>query len=153
MIKINNYELHSQWEEFTPEEFVTISPLIGLFSEGKFTVESTKIHLFCKLTDYRIERLKPNLRKKFTANLLKLLKDFNFFYEYVYSPPSKFNNISAEVRELLRKNEPKEVNEPEAKFAEKLKRSCVPDLVIRKQLIPELKTSKRETLKGLCGKW
>lgn len=148
MIKINNYKLPSKWEEFTQDEFLMISNLIGHFTAGAYTVDQTKIHLFCKLTDYRIERLKPNLRKKFTANLLTTLKDFNFFYEYKYAPADKFNNISVEVRELLRKNQPQDVSATEAKFAAKLKRSCIPDLVIRKQLIPELRVRRKESLKG-----
>lgn len=148
MIEINNYKLPSKWEEFSPEEFLTVARYVSLFTEGAFSVKQTKIHLFCALTNFRIERLKPNQRQKFTDNLLKLLKNFNFFYEIIYSPAGKFKNISPEVRQLLRKQEPEKIEEPEARFAEKLKRSYAPDLLIRRQLLPELRVSRRQKLKG-----
>lgn len=148
MIEINNYKLPSQWEEFSPEEFLTVARYISLFTEGAFTLHQIKIHLFCALTNFRIERLKPNQRQKFTDNLLKLLENFNFFYEIIYSPASKFKNISPKVRQLLRKQEPEKIEEPEARFAEKLKRSYVPDLSICRQLLPEVRISRRQKLKG-----
>lgn len=148
MIEINNYKLPSKWEEFSPEEFLTVTRYVSLFAEGVFSVKQTKIHLFCTLTNFRIERLKPNVRQKFTDNLLKLLENFNFFYEIIYSPAGKFKNISPATRELLRKREPAEIEDTEARFAEKLKRSYVPDLLIRRQLIPEIKVSRRQKLKG-----
>ncbi len=52
------------------------------------------------------------------------------------------------MRQLLRKQEPEKIEEPEARFAEKLKRSYVPDLSIRRQLLPELRISRRQKLKG-----
>ncbi len=148
MIEINNYKLPSKWEEFSPKEFLTVSRYVSLFTEGALALHQTKIHLFCALTNFRIERLKPNQRQKFIDNLLKLLEDFNFFYEIIYSPASKFKNITFEVRKLLRKQEPEKIKEPEARFAEKLKRSYVPDLSIRRQLLPELRLSRRQKLKG-----
>ncbi len=148
MIEINNYKLPSQWEEFSPEEFLTVARYISLFTEGAFTLHQIKVHLFYALTNFRIKRLKPNQRQRFTDNLLKLLENFNFFYEIIYSPASKFKNISPKVRQLLRKQEPEKIEEPEARFAEKLKRSYVPDLSIRRQLLPELRISRRQKLKG-----
>lgn len=148
MIEINKYKLPSKWEEFTPNEFLTVSKWVTLFSEGAFSVQQTKIHLFCALTNYRIERIKPNLRQKFTTNLLKLLIKFDFFYEISYSPANKLKNIRTDIREQLRKREPRDIPEAEARFAEKLKKTYAPDLVIRKQLLPELRLSRRRTLKG-----
>lgn len=148
MIEIKNYQLPSRWEEFSPEEFLTVARYVSLFAEGSLSLHQTKIHLFCALTNYRIERLKPSQRQKFTDNLLRILEDFNFFYEIIYSPVSKFKNITPEIRQLLRKQEPEKIGEPEARFAEKLKRSYVPDLQIRRQLLPELRISRRQKLKG-----
>lgn len=147
MIQIDNYQLHSTWEEFSPEEFITVTTSVSLFTEGAFTVDQTKIHLFCTLTGFRINRLKPSQRQRFTDNLLTILEDFNFFYEIVY-PDKKFNNISAPVRELLRKTEPEKVEAAEARFAEKLRWQYVPDLAIRRQLIPKLQISRRQALQG-----
>lgn len=147
MIQIDKYQLPNAWEEFSPEEFTTVAASISLFTEGAFTVNQTKIHLFCTLTGFRFNRLKPSLRQRFTDNLLTILEDFNFFYEIVY-PEKKFNNISDPVRELLRKKEPEKVQAPEARFAEKLKWQYAPDLAIRRQLLPVLQISRRQALQG-----
>ena len=119
MIQINNYQLPSAWEEFSPEEFIIVSKWISHFWEGELTVDQTKLCIFCGLSGFRLNRLKPSLRERFTNNLMTLLEDFSFFYEIVY-PEKKFNNISAPVRELLRKKEPGKVQDPEARFAETL---------------------------------
>lgn len=147
MIKINNYDLPSTWEEFSPEEFLTVSNYITLYTEGKYTVDDTKILLFCALTNFRIERLKPDQRQKFISNLLNLLNNFNFFYEISY-PESKFKNISVPIREQLRKIEPEKLSDPEARAAIKLKRTYIPDLAIKCQLLPTLRISRRQLLHG-----
>jgi len=140
------YHVHNAWEELTPDEFTSVVGMLMLHERGKMSLLELRTRLFCTIA--KIKRYVPaKYMARFSDNIYRAALHMNFCYKFLYMD-ERFKNLSPEMQQRLEKTPPEDIDEPEAVVARKFKRAVTLDACFGKQLLPSIRLSRKQHLKG-----
>lgn len=139
MIKLyNKHQVHSEWIELTPQEYLGIIPILLKFVAGEIPLGEARVLIFCMLGGINPDKIRRDDWLLFCENAYQVSIQYKFFYKYVYND-ERFKELSAKVQKLLEKQLPEDVKHHEAKLAAKFERHPTLDACFAKNLLPEFK--------------
>lgn len=140
MITVNTkFHIPNQWEELTPTQFCKVGGALHLLEQGKVRFEEFKLLIIYALLDGDPKPQPEN--EIYCENLFRLSEYITFPYKFVY-PDSKFQNFPPLTQIWLAKHLPVDVQDPFHRVAAKMERYVEPDLLLFKQLLPQLPGTK-----------
>jgi len=137
MIRVNGkYDLPSEWEELTSEQYLAVMECLGEFEAGRTSFEEMKVRTVLALTG--ISRPDPE-NVTLCENIFRLSERLTFPYRFRYDEP-RFGKLSAKMQEALAKRLPSQMDpsEPEVRVALSFRPKVEADLSFAKQMLPVL---------------
>lgn len=132
------------WEELTPEQYLRLVELLGLFWAGKLSMCDLRIAFFRRLAGLEHLRVPARARERLFDNLLTASRQFDFFFTLDYG--DRIDHLSADVRKLLRKCPPDELlsDSAEIRYARTLAYEYRIDAVWVGNLLPTIRVGEQK---------
>lgn len=132
------------WEELTPEQYLRLVELLGLFWAGTLSMCELRIAFFRHLAGLEHLRVPARARERFFDNLCTASRQFDFFFTLDYG--DRANQLSPEVRKTIRKRPPDEIlsDSAEIRYARTLEWEYRIDAVWVGNLLPTIRVGKQE---------
>lgn len=145
----NSYQLKNCWEELTPDEYKKVLQYIVQHQNEEITLHQLRLQVF-----FLISGLRPRLNRNpdkadlQAENISRMAHQLSFMMRIDYENSKSFSNLSKASRGLLEHYLPSElIQTPEVRWAEKVSKTIMPDLVFARNLIPTIGRHKH-VLKG-----
>ncbi|MDA3912285.1 MAG: hypothetical protein PF448_13105 [Bacteroidales bacterium] len=142
MLEIQNVQIHTEWDELTPDEALQVIELLELLYKEVDVVEF-RLRLLSILSGYKRskKKRKPAEIEMINQNLAILADQFRFPTRYDYTEKERLSQLTPELRVKLRKYLPFEIfdseNYAEAQTCLDLIPSLRIDLSWHRNLVPE----------------
>ncbi len=136
MIKINNQDVPSRWEDLSPAQYVSIVAAMRAFESGHTDFTGFRM----MIVEAIIGKLPQNpLNEILCENVFRMCEVFTFPYKYEYPDP-RYDGLSPQTKALIRKRLPSSLDDsdPEIRIVRNFKVGVCPDLCFSCQLLPEL---------------
>lgn len=137
-LKGNQYSVPGKWDELTDCQFLSLSKLLTLFTEGSISLDDVKVRWLLdmfKIDTTRIAKQKADLM---VSNLLKIGDQITFFYRYQWDN-NALEGVSKPNKLLLSKYDPFSLpNSPEIIYARRKPYRLTIDTVISVNLMPSI---------------
>lgn len=137
MLKINGkYDLPTQWEELSPEQYLSVIDVFGEFEAGRTDFIGMKTKLVLALTG--IMRPDPE-NETLCENIFRLSERLSFPYRYRYDEPL-YGKLSPQMQQSLKKVLPSAMDQslPEVRVASRFRPKVELDLCFSRQMVPVL---------------
>lgn len=142
-----SYNLPDQWEELKPQQFIRLVELLTSFSVNKMDPETLRALFLLEVAGIQPRRIRSQKSQCiFTENVYRIGRNLNFMFQVVYKNTAAIASMAPEIRELLKRNLPDELDMdiPEIRVAHKLKKHIEVDMLFAKNLIPKIRIGKKE---------
>lgn len=136
MIRINNKEFPSKWEELSPEQWLGIVDAMLEFGAGRCGFDAFQF----RLVEAIVGKLPQDPGNSILCeNIFRLSEIFSWPFVYSYKDP-RYDRLSAQVREQLRHRLPSQLDQgdPEVRIASSFEAQVRFDLCFATQLLPVL---------------
>jgi len=143
----NEYKFPNRWEDLTPDQYMTLLPLLQQYSLEKLSVSDVKalwLVDIAGITGMKIHRKKKDL---FSENIYRMSREFTFIFDIEY-PDGSLDNISPELRRKLKTTPPEDLEQtPEVRYISRLDYQYKIAACWCKNLLPDITIGKLN-LKG-----